>query len=304
MNFNTRERFMSEKHQSFKVSPVAVLFLGIAAVSTASTFIRLAQVGASSIAIAAWRLSFASLLLAPLALQRCRKEWLSLSRRDWRLTILSGLMLAIHFYAWITSLSMTSVAASVVLVNTNPIFVGLISHFFLKDRLHRLMVIGLIVAITGSLIIGLGDMQVGTHQVLGDALALVGAVSVAIYMLIGRRLRDRLSLLGYVFPVYGIAALVLMLLALLTKVNLVDYKPTTWLWLILLALIPQVIGHSSFNWALGHLPATYVALSVLAEPVGSITLAWIFIGEVPSVSALSGGILILCGIFVATRKKA
>ena len=165
------------------------------------------------------------------------------------------------------------------------------------------MTIGLIIAITGSMIIGLGDMQQGTHQVVGDLLALAGAVSVAIYMLIGRRLRDRLSLLGYVFPVYGIAALALMLLAFHIKVNLLDFEPSMWIWLFLLALIPQVIGHSSFNWALGHLPATYVALSVLAEPVGSITLAWMTLGEVPTANALIGGVLILFGIFIAARER-
>ena len=293
---------MHIKHTEKTVSPIIILILGITAVSTASTFIRLAQKDVSSIAIAAWRLTFASMMLAPFALQHCREEWLSLSKKDWGLAILSGLMLAIHFYTWITSLSMTSVAASVVLVSTNPIFVGLISHFFLKDRIHRYMTIGLIIAIAGSMIIGLGDMREGSHQLVGDLLALAGAASVAIYMLIGRQLRDRLSLLGYVFPVYSSAALALMLFAFQIKADLLNFESSMWIWLFLLALIPQVIGHSSFNWALGHLPATYVALSVLAEPVGSITLAWITLGEVPTVSAFIGGALILFGIFIAARE--
>lgn len=286
-----------------KIPPILILILGIIAVSTASTFIRLAQQGVSSIAIAAWRLSLAALMLAPFAIPRCRDEWRSLKRLDWGLAILSGIMLAIHFYTWITSLGMTSVAASVVLVNTNPIFVGLISHFVLRERLHRNMILGLIIAVIGSMIIGLGDWTGGTHQVVGDVLAVAGAVSVAIYMLIGRRLRDKLSLLGYIFPVYGTAAIVLMLLALVMQVELFGFEPNTWLWLVLLALIPQVIGHSSFNWALGHLPATYVALSVLAEPVGSIILAWFSLGESPTLNAIFGGALILGGILIATREK-
>ena len=295
---------MPLKHHENTISPVIVLIIGIAAVSTASTFIRIAQNGVSSIAIAAWRLTFASLMLAPFALKRCRLEWSALTRRDWGFALASGLMLAVHFYTWITSLSMTSVAASVVLVNTNPIFVGLISHFILKERINRAMTIGLIIAVTGSMIIGFGDLQEGTHQVIGDILALGGALSVAIYMLIGRHLRERLSLLGYVFPVYGSAAVALMLLALSTQVNLINYEPSMWLWLVLLALIPQVIGHSSFNWALGHLPATYVALTVLAEPMGSILLAWVTLNEEPSANALIGGALILGGILIATRTKA
>jgi drug/metabolite transporter (DMT)-like permease len=298
------EGFMSPKIKETKVPPLLILILGIAAVSTASIFIRFAQSGVSPTAIAAWRLTFASLMLAPFAIHQCRDEWFSLSRKEWGLAILSGVMLAVHFYTWITSLSFTSVAASVVLVNTHPIFVGLISYFFLKEQIQRYMVIGLFIAISGSMIIGLGDMQEGTHQVWGDILALTGAFSVSIYMLIGRRLRDRLTLLAYVFPVYGIAAITLMLYALTMNVNLMNYDSTMWLWLILLALIPQVIGHSSFNWALGHLPTTYVALSILGEPIGSISLAWITIGEMPSASALVGGVLILIGIFVATKEKA
>lgn len=286
-----------------QLPPVLVLIVGITAVSTASTFIRLAQETVPSISIAAWRLTFASLILAPFALLRCRSEWRSLNWRDWGLAGLSGLMLAVHFYTWITSLSLTSVAASVVLVNTQPIFVGLISHFILKERMHRTMTLGLVVAVIGSMIIGMCDLQLGAHHVAGDLLALTGAVSVAVYMLIGRRLRKQLTMLGYVFPVYGIAALALMLLALQTRVTLSGFATSAWLWLGLLALIPQVIGHSSFNWALGHLPATNVALIVLAEPLGSITLAWLTLGEVPSASALVGGIMILAGIVTATREK-
>ena len=147
-------------------------------------------------------------------------------------------------------------------------------------------------------------MQYGTHQVTGDLLALAGALSVAVYMVIGRRLRKQLTMLGYVFPVYGIAAIALMVLAIQTGTKLSGFSSFAWLWLGLLALVPQVIGHSSFNWALGHLDATHVALVVLAEPVGSITLAWLTLGEIPAVSALLGGVLILTGISIATRNKA
>jgi drug/metabolite transporter (DMT)-like permease len=295
---------LGKQHDYAKGAPILILLLGIAAVSTASTFIRLAQEEIPSITIAAWRLTIASGILAPFAFVSCRDEWLSLHQADWKLAILSGLMLAIHFYTWIVSLSLTSVAASVVLVSTNPIFVALISYFVFKERIHRVGIIGLIIAILGSMMIGVGDFRTGSNQVVGDILALAGAVSVAIYMLIGRHLRNKLSLLGYVFPVYGTAALALMLVALLTKTQLTGFNSSIWLWLVLLALVPQIIGHSSFNWALGHLPATFVALSVLAEPVGSILLAWFTLGEIPAFSSLFGGLLILGGIFIATRDKS
>ncbi len=288
-----------------RISPALVLGLGIVAVSTASTFIRLAQAAVPSLALAAWRLSFATLMVAPLALTTSRQEWRRLGRRQWWLVIASGIFLALHFYTWIASLAMTSVAASVALVSTNPLFVGLISHFALQERLRPATIVGMIVAVAGSAIIGISDLEAGSHQLLGDLLALVGALTVAVYLLIGRRLRGQLSLLAYIFPVYGTAALVLMVLSLVTRTPLLSYPPQMWLWLVLVALIPQVIGHSSFNWALGHLPATFVALTVLAEPVGSTVLAWWVLEETPTRVTVYGGLLILVGIAIATwRRKA
>ena len=286
-----------------RIPPVLGLVIGVLAVSTASTFIRLAQTSIPSLAVAAWRLTIASLLLAPLAVTRCRAEWRALSRRQWRWAIASGVILALHFYSWITSLAMTSVAASVVLVTTAPLFVGVISHFVLDERLTLPMIVGLAVALVGSIIIGVGDLSGGGHQLAGDGLALIGAVAAALYMLIGRSLRARLSLLGYIFPVYGTAALTLMALALLSGAPLTGYPSRMWLWLALMALIPQIVGHSSLNWALGHLPATYVSLSVLLEPVGSTLLAWLILTEPPTWAAVIGGALILAGVVIATLRK-
>ncbi len=283
--------------------PIVGLAVGVCAISTASTLIRLAQTSVTSMALAAWRLTLASLILAPFALTRCRAEWHKLTTRKWCLLAISGTALAIHFYTWITSLAMTSVAASIVLVSTSPFFVGLISHLVLREKLRRPTLIGMVIAVAGSAIIGLGDLGEGTHQVIGDLLALTGAGTVAIYLLIGRRLREELSLLGYIFPVYGTAAVVLMVVALLTGVPMTGYPAKSWLWLVLIALVPQIIGHSSFNWALGHLPATYVSLASLAEPVGSTILAWIVLAEAPTWATVAGGILILVGLTIATKRN-
>jgi len=212
-------------------------------------------------------------------------------------------MLAIHFYAWITSLEMTSVAASAVLVGTNPLFVGLISHFILQEHLRKRMLVGILIAVAGSAIISLGDWSAGAHQLRGDLLAVAGAVTVAVYMLIGRRLRGQLSLLGYVFPVYGIAALTLMILAFIVGVRLTGYPTQAWVWLVLLAIFPQIVGHSSFNWALGHLPATFVSMAALAEPIGATILAWIILQESPSWVTVLGGLLILIGLSTATKQE-
>jgi drug/metabolite transporter (DMT)-like permease len=281
--------------------PHLALVVGVLAASTASPIIRLAQAEVNSLAIAAWRLTLASLILAPVTLATRREELRGLARRDWLLMLGSGAMLAVHFATWISSLAYTSVAASVVLVSTSPLFVGLGSFLILREHLSRPLVVGLAVATIGSVIIGLDDWGQGTHRLTGDLLALAGALSVAVYFLIGRRLRARLSLLAYVFPVYSTAAVVLMAVAALARVPLGGYPSIHWLWLLLLALGPQITGHSSLNWALRHLPATYVTLAVLGEPIGSSILAWIILGEIPGIITLIGGALVLTGIAIASR---
>jgi drug/metabolite transporter (DMT)-like permease len=289
---------ISDQHDDIR--PYLGLGFGVIVVSTAAILIRLAQAGVHSLVVAAWRLTLATLILTPFAWVKARSELRTLTRREWGSALLSGLLLAVHFGTWITSLAYTSVTASVVLVWTNPIFVGLASHLFLGERLTREMVIALLVAITGSVIIGLGDLGQGTHRLLGDALAVVGAIAGAGYFLIGRRLRARLSLLGYVYPVYGTAAVVLMAVMLASGLPRVPQRSETWLWLTLMAMGPQILGHSSLNWALRYLSATYVTLATLWEPIGSTLLAWWLLGEAPTLWAAVGGSLILSGLVVAS----
>jgi len=290
-------------NKNIPLPPHFALFVGVLAASTASPLIRLLQTEVNSLAIAAWRLTIASAILAPLALTARRGELARLAGKDWLLMLASGLMLAAHFATWISSLAYTSVAASVALVSTSPLFVGLGSFLLFRERLSRALLFGMFIAILGSAVIGLADCGHGSHRLAGDLLALAGALSVAIYFLIGRRLRARLSLVAYIFPVYATAALALMLMAALPGIPLGGYQPLHWLWLLLLALGPQIIGHSSLNWALRHLPATYVTLAVLGEPIGSSILAWLILQEVPSLITVIGGILVLTGIVVAGRDR-
>ena len=289
--------------QKADLRPYLGVGLGVLTVSTAAILIRLAQVEAHSLVIAAWRLTLAIIVLTPIVLATCRSELRTLTRREWISALVSGLLLALHFAAWITSLAYTSVAASVVLVSTSPLFVGLASHLLLRERLSRGMIVALVTAIAGSVLVGLGDLGAGTHQLWGDVLALVGAIAAAGYFLIGRRLRVRLSLLAYVFPVYGTAALVLMATMLVSGLPAIPQRPQTWLWLLLMALGPQILGHSSLNWALRYLSATYVTIATLAEPIGSTLLAWWLLGEQPSLWAVAGGALILAGIVVASQTE-
>lgn len=301
------------------VSPLLAIPFGILAVSTASIFIRYAQAEAPSLVIAAGRLSIAALVLSPLALTRHRGELSALSRRDWLLALLSGFFLAVHFATWITSLEYTTVASSVVLVSTSPLWVGLLAPLTIREPVSRGVLLGMALALAGGTIVGLSDSCafesfhlscpplrafLGGEAFLGDVLALAGAFAGAGYLLIGRRLREGMSLVAYVFLVYGVAAVVLMLFMLSAGHSLLGYSPRLYLWLVLLALVPQLLGHSTFNWALRYLTAAYVSITLLGEPVGSAILAYIFLGEVPGALMAFGAILILVGIYVASQSQA
>lgn len=286
--------------------PYFVLALGILAVSSAAILISFARKeGVPAVAIAALRLSLASLILFPIATVRTRSEWRSLTRTDFALALLSGILLALHFAFWISSLDYTSVMSSVVLVSTNPLFVGLASVFLLREKLGRGTVIGIVIAALGTALIGLNDLRsAGADSLWGDALALLGAVTVSGYLLIGRRLRRTLSLMGYIGLVYTTAAMVLLGIALVFGANLFSYSPMGYLFVLLLALGPQLIGHSSYNWALKYLSATFITITLLAEPIGATLLAIPLLAQTPSPIMLAGGAMILIGIYLAAREES
>lgn len=304
---------MSEGRLRFLL-PLA-LVAAIAAVSTASIFIRFAQADAPSLVIAALRLTFATLLLAPLALSRHRTELQTLTRKEITLTVFSGLFLAAHFATWITSLEYTTVASSAVFVSTGPLWVALLSPFLLNERLSRASLFGLALALIGGTVVGLSDAcvlhngiqcpelgQVLQGQVMwGNFLALAGAWAVTGYLILGRKLRAKMSLVTYIFLVYGIAALGLIVVMFAASQSPLGYPLQAYVWIFLLALIPQIIGHSTFNWALGYLPAAFVAVTTLGEPVGSAVLAFFILQETPSAIMVFGGMLILFGIYLASR---
>ncbi len=303
------------KKNSRLLLPLA-LAVAIVAVSTASILIRFAQTEAASLTIAALRLVFATLLLAPLALTRYRAEVRSMTRRELLLGAFAGLFLAIHFATWISSLEYTTVASSVVLVSTGPLWVALISPFFLREQLTRTALLGLGLAILGGVIIGGADACrwdsgircVGFDQfvhgraIWGNSLALMGAWAVSGYLVIGRRLRPSVPLVPYILVAYGSAAVCLVIAMLAFGETPFGLKPITYFWILLLAIVPQLIGHSTYNWALGFLPAALVAVATLGEPIGSAALALIILNETPGLPALCGGALILTGIYLAARR--
>lgn len=301
------------------VPPLIAILFGILAVSTASIFIRFAQKEASSLVIAAWRLTVASIILVPVAYTTRKADFTSLRRSELFLALLSGIFLALHFATWITSLQYTTVASSVVLVSTVPLWVALLSPFTIKESIHRAVLVGLVLALLGGAIVGISDSCaiiagrlicpnladfMHGQAFLGDLLALSGAIAGAGYLLIGRTLRAKMSLISYISLVYGMAAIVLVGIMLSAREKSFGFSPQIYVWLLLLAIIPQLIGHSTFNWALGYLSAAYVSITLLGEPIGSTILAYFILNEKPTLIKLFGGGLILVGIYIASRAEA
>jgi drug/metabolite transporter (DMT)-like permease len=280
------------------------LSMGVVAVSFASIFIRFAQAqNVPTLSIAAWRLIFASLILLPYAWATHGDEIRDLSRRELVLLVTSGVFLGLHFATWIASLGYTSVTSSVVLVSMGPLFVGLGSWIFLKERPTAPLTVGILMAATGSIAISWGDLDQGQDQLLGDLLALAGAIMVAGYFMIGRKVRARRSLTAYIALVYGVAMLTLMIIVGVTRQPMFGFSLPAYGWMLALGLVPQLIGHSTLNWALEHLSATYVSIVTLAEPVGSGILAYIILNETVSWPTAAGGALILAGIYIASRAE-
>ncbi len=307
---------MKQSRDEILVSPYLVLGIGILAVSTASIFIRYAQQIAPSLAIGAFRLLIAAAILAPFALSKNLPEVKQFDRKKWLLTILAGSFLALHFAAWITSLEYTSVASSVVLVTTAPLWVAIFSPIILKEKISRLTLIGIVVALIGSIIVTAGNFcQISDNQIncdgfnilndsralIGDLLALLGAFLSAGYLLVGRKLRKTTRLLTYTFLVYAVAAICMAGLMIIRRTPFTGYPAVAYLLFFALAVIPQLMGHSSFNYALRYKSSALVSVALLGEPVGTVILAFFLLNEIPSSTEIAGGIIILIGIYLVTR---
>jgi drug/metabolite transporter (DMT)-like permease len=285
-----------------------ILLGGVCMIATAAILIRLAQQrGLTTPVIAAGRLGFAALILLPIVALRAWPDLRGLGRRDVLLGVGAGALLALHFSAWISSLAYTSVASSAALVTTTPLWVALAGWLLLRERLLALTLLGVLLTIGGSALIGLSDGMRGggalaPQPLLGDGLALLGALAAAGYFLIGRELRRRLSILAYIWLAYTSAALILLALALAAGAGAgAPASPLDYALLLGLAVGPQLLGHTAFNWALRHLSATFVAVATLGEPIGAALLALLIFGEGFAPLQLVGFGLLLLGIGVAAR---
>ena len=279
-----------------RIALPAVL-VGVLAVGAAAIFIRLAD--APALGIAFWRCALGVLALLPLAALRREKVP---EGRDLGTGAVAGIALGAHFGTWIASLDYTSVAASVVLVSTTPIFVAVAAYLLFGERTSVVSFVGIALAIAGTTAIAGGGPGSDTAALLGNVLALAGAIAMAVYVLIGRSLRTGgVGALPYSIVGYSAAALALLPVALLSGVQLWGYSATTWFWLFVVTLGPQLLGHTVLNWALEYVRASIVSGAILAEPVIAALLAWLILSERPALATLLGGLVVLAGLYLLLR---
>ena len=285
-----------------RVSPKAGLVTAVVAVSAGAILVRLSD--APSSVAAFYRVLFTTLPLLPIAVWRYHGHFKRITPRDLAFAVCSGIALALHFAAWFESLAWTSVAASVTLVQAQPVFVALGAWLLLRERVTRRMVGGIVIAVTGMVTMSFGDLLggvlVGPRPLYGNALALFGAVMAAGYVLAGRSLRQRIALIPYVVVVYSVCSVSLLGIVLVEGHTLTGYPPREWGLFIGLAIGPGLFGHTLFNWALAHLESSVVSVSLLGEPVGATILAVIFLSEAPTPLTVVGGVVILGGILLTT----
>lgn len=277
------------------------LVFGVAAVSTAAIFVKISAAPAS--VIAAYRLLFTVIILGIPTMILHRKDFKKLSIREWAYSTLAGFFLAFHFITWFESLKYTSVASSVVLVNLHPLFAMIGVYLIFKERFSILGILGAIIALFGSIIIGWGDFQLGGQVLFGDALAVIGAIFVTGYWLVGQSLRKTLSLLPYTFLVYGTSTIVLFTYNLIFGHSLFQYDSKEWGIFLALAIIPTIFGHTVFNWAIKYVNTATVSVTVLAEPIGATLLAYIFLQEIVTIPQVIGSLVIFSGIIIYYKYK-
>lgn len=280
---------------------VTWLATSVLAVSTSSILIRLAD--ADPLAVGFYRNGIAAAVLLPIAVVRHREAFRRLSPARWRTAVASGAALAVHFAAWVPSLALTTVAASTVLVQTSPVWVAILGWVVLGERVRRRTALGIVLAFAGAALISGGDWGDGGRAVLGDLLALGGALGGAMYVLAGRRLRRDVPLLVYVGIVYAIAAVLLGGTMLLAGSPFAGFEPRVWLLLGLMALVPHLVGHTIVNYLLAHLEAVVVAVALLAEPVAASLLALAILREVPLPTNVLGGAIVLAGVYLAVTSR-
>ncbi|PJB79734.1 MAG: multidrug transporter [Acidobacteria bacterium CG_4_9_14_3_um_filter_49_7] len=285
---------------------ILILTIGVISISFSAIFIRFCP-DVPVISIAAWRMVIASCVLIAIAVAR-KVRFTGIRKREWGIACMGAVFLTLHFASWITSLKLTSVASSVALVTTNPIFVGIFSWIILKEKQQKELIIGIVLSVSGSLILAVGDGGLSglaitnKDALIGDILALTGAIMGSGYLISGSIIREKVDTFRYILMVYPLTAVLLLLVTVVGKFPLTGFSRISYINLILLALVSQLLGHTAFNWALKHLKASMVAVTILGEPIGAAILAWLFFRESISASQTIGMALIFTAIIISARK--
>lgn len=277
-----------------------ILTIGILSISSAAIFIKLST-DAPPLVIAAARMVIATLVLLPILTATRGGQFLKIPPGQMKYVVLAGTLLAAHFAFWITSLKHTSVLSSVVLVTTNPLFVGIGSYLFFRERIGAGLVVGILLAACGGVLITLSDAKSSPGSVYGNVLSLGGAIMMSGYLMIGRKVRKDVDAFSYLLSVSGTAALLLCAAAGVAGLSPLGFQPATYGYFLLLGLVPQLLGHGVLNYALKHVTATLIAICILGEPIGASVFAHFFLGETITGIQCAGGGLILAGIFLASR---
>lgn len=287
------------------MNPYIAIAFAVVSISASAIFVKLAVAPAGIIAL--YRLFFAVIIMAPFMLTKYRHEFKYVHKKDWLMAIISGAFLALHFILWFESLNYTSVASSVVLVTLQPLFAFIGTYFFFGERFSVAAVISMFITIIGSMIIGWGDFQISGMALFGDILALLGAVTVTVYFMIGQQLRRRLSLMTYTFIVYASSTVVLIIYNLVLQNNFVSYDLPTWGWFLALAIFPTFLGHTILNWTLKWVSTSTISMAIVFEPIGASILAYLILGEMITSSQMLGGAIVIFGLFLfivsTTRKR-
>lgn len=278
-----------------KINPKLIIVIGVIFVSFGAIFTKVSS--APSLVIATYRLGFSTLILLPYVIRNNIKEIKGISKKDLSICMISGIFLAFHFATWLESIKYTSITSSTVLVNTHPIFIVIGSLFILKEKVSTKAIMSIAVALIGSTIISLGDSSLGSNIFYGDFLAVLGGFCIAAYMMIGRVVRQRLSVNSYTFIVYSSSTLTLFILSLVTNTSLYPYPKSDWLIFLALAVFCTILGHSIFNWALEYLNPAFVSTSILGEPVFATIWAMLLFKEIPTPWQIIGGIIIILGVY-------
>lgn len=285
------------------IHPYIPIIVGVFSVALSAIFVKMTS--ADSGVTAFYRMLFSVLIMSPIFFLRYTHEIKKLSKRDWLFTSIAGVFLAFHFILWFESLNYTSVASSTVLVTLQPLFAFAGTYFFFKEKLSLKTLIAGAIAIMGSVLIGYGDFKVSGSALYGDLLALIACALITAYLLFGQDVRKRLSLVTYTFVVYSISTLTLFFYIVFKGESFGPYPASEWMWFLLLALIPNLLGHTLFNWAVKWVSTNVISIAILFEPVGAAILAYFILGEYLSASQIIGGSIVLAGItlFVADYQK-